>query len=234
MDNSISHATIVSFEGTDGAFKETNAKALMKHLKEKGKSVYLFSFPNYDSNSSYFVKEYLKGKYGDLKDIKPEVSSIFYAIDRYDTFIKEIKDIYYNSPESIIIFDRYCLSNAFFQCSKFQDPENHLKDILSIDYELFGLPKEDIIFYLTINPEINEKILQSRSASDIHEKNHEYQIEVYNKSQTIINAYEKLYDNKINIVDCYDNYNDRFLSREEIINVIIDYYNISINNLKTK
>ena len=55
---------LFAFEGLDCSFKETNSKAYLDYLRSKGRKAELFSFPRYDKESSYFVREYLGGKYG--------------------------------------------------------------------------------------------------------------------------------------------------------------------------
>lgn len=39
-------------------------------------------FPRYEQESSFFVKKYLNGGYG--ASVSAEISSMFYALDRFD------------------------------------------------------------------------------------------------------------------------------------------------------
>ena len=54
---------IIVIDGMDGTGKETQSKLLIEKLKEKDEKVIRFSFPNYDSDSSFFVKKYLHEGY---------------------------------------------------------------------------------------------------------------------------------------------------------------------------
>ena len=54
---------IIVIDGMDGTGKATQSKLLYEDLKNRGIKVKLFSFPNYDSDSSYFVTKYLKEGY---------------------------------------------------------------------------------------------------------------------------------------------------------------------------
>jgi dTMP kinase len=67
-------------EGTDGSGKGTQFKLLVERLRNAGHEVATFDFPQYDEPSSYFVKEYLNGKYGSAEDVGPYTGSLFYAL----------------------------------------------------------------------------------------------------------------------------------------------------------
>jgi dTMP kinase len=63
--------TFIVIEGTDGSGKGTQFKMLVDRLRKDGHDVALFDFPQYDEPSSYFVKEYLNGKYGTAEEVGP-------------------------------------------------------------------------------------------------------------------------------------------------------------------
>lgn len=74
---------IVIESGTDASGKETQTNLLYERLKKGNKKVVKFSFPNYQSKSSTFVKMYLNGDFGENpEDVSPYISSIFFAMDR--------------------------------------------------------------------------------------------------------------------------------------------------------
>lgn len=107
-------AKIIVFEGLDCSFKETNAKLLKNNLEKQGFTVHLFSFPNYESDSSLFVNKYIKGELGIGKDSNPYFVSNLFSNDRYITYMRSIKDIYEQGTDrDIIIFDRYVYSNLY-------------------------------------------------------------------------------------------------------------------------
>lgn len=72
-------------EGTDGSGKGTQFDLLVKRLQAKGHDVETFDFPQYQSDSSYFVREYLNGKYGSTDEVGPYTSSLFFALDRFES-----------------------------------------------------------------------------------------------------------------------------------------------------
>ena len=74
----------IVIEGTDGTGKGTQSQKLVKYLKNKGQEVVLFDFPQYDKPSSYFVQQYLNGKYGEIEEVGAYKASLFFALDRFD------------------------------------------------------------------------------------------------------------------------------------------------------
>src|ERR1035437_7954762 len=74
----------IVLEGTDGSGKATQLEVLVERLKLGGYEVETFDFPRYDEASSFFVKEYLNGKYGTADEVGPYTASLFYALDRYE------------------------------------------------------------------------------------------------------------------------------------------------------
>lgn len=105
----IRECPIIVFEGMDCSYKETNSRKLSEYFKRyTDYSVIYQSFPRYSVRSSYFVREYLNGKYQDNKYI----SIYSYLLDMidwwYDISDKEVED------KSIIILDRFYLSNLYY------------------------------------------------------------------------------------------------------------------------
>jgi thymidylate kinase len=111
------YCLFIGFEGMDASYKETNAKALYSYLKDeyfkeriaKGElQILFFSFPNYESESSYFVRQYLAGKYKeDVYNLYTVTS--FYMMDMYDT----LSTVNIDKP-TIIVFDRYYYSQMYY------------------------------------------------------------------------------------------------------------------------
>ena len=75
--------TFLVIEGTDGSGKGTQFNLLGRRLAEAGHDVVLFDFPQYDQESSFFVRQYLNGKYGTAEQVGPYTGSFFFSLDRY-------------------------------------------------------------------------------------------------------------------------------------------------------
>ena len=220
----IKPGTVISFEGLDYSFKETNTKKLYEYIKENiTDKVILLSFPNYGSISSTFVKEYLSGKYGKASELGCYESSLCYAIDRYDTIMSlnikdKIKEGY------IIVIDRYVESNIIFQSTKLKTIEEINKYIdwtIDLEYDKAGLPKPDLTIFMDMPVEVSHKLMLERElkngmGTDGHESDYNFMFDVEKNAKNII--IPKL---KIKTIHCL-NEDNNIKSEEEIFDNIIE------------
>lgn len=183
---------IISIEGTDGSGKHTQQQMLLNKLKENGHAVFDQSFPNYDSDSSAPVKMYLAGEFGGSSSLDAYQASSLYAVDRMCTYKKSIEPHYENGE--IILFDRYVQSNFIHQCSKIDDPEEKREFIAweeDFEYNLLGLPKPDLIFFIEMPIEKSLELARARAEyktgeqKDIHEEDTTYMTKSYNNGLNI-------------------------------------------------
>ena len=171
---------LIVFEGTDGSGKATQTKLLCEHLSSLGKSFRKIDFPRYDKPSAAMVKEYLDGKLGrNPGDVNAYAASMFYAMDRYASYKQDWGEFY--EQGGLIVADRYTTSNAVHQASKLPDDERdaYLKWLFHTEYELFELPRPDLVIYLDMPTEITERMMREREKitgthADIHEQDEEY------------------------------------------------------------
>lgn len=219
---------IIVFEGLDYSFKEYNSKKLYEYIKENiTKKVILLSFPNYESNSSYFVNEYLQGNYGECSEVDEKECTLLYAVDRYDTIKKNnVKELleegYY------IIMDRYIGSNLIFQTAKIFNREKDIADdndigittglidskineyiewALDLELNILNLPKWDKVIYMNMPlnvsyPLMKERDLKNGKEEDGHESNKQF-LECV--EMNAIRLCDKLNWNIVNCVDSEDN-----------------------------
>lgn len=195
-------ARIIEFEGLDCSFKETNSIALKKALEERGYDVHLFSFPNYGNESCTLVEKFLKDEFTfDTKKCTPYAISTFYSMDRYFTYMKDIKSIYENGDENtIIIFDRWVNSN-FYQIARLKAinldrlrqynaidevPKLYKNAIASyrdwlykFEFGALKLPRADHIIFMRTPYEISKKIIARKRNKDKNERDEEFTEKVY-------------------------------------------------------
>lgn len=182
--------------GSDAAGKRTQSELLYKYFEQKGENVKKVEFPNYDSVSSTFVKMYLGGEFGKKPDeVSPYIASIFFAIDRYVTYKKELESFY--TKGGIIIADRYTTSNMVYQASKYDNKSEKSKFLdWLFDYEfgILQLPKPDRVFFLDMPFEISYALLQERDKAqgkksgtkkDIHEDDPDYLKKTYENARFV-------------------------------------------------
>ena len=176
----------IAIDGLDGSGKGTQSEILAKRLIHDGKKVRLISFPMYENDSSLFVKMYLDGKLGENpSDTNAFSASMFFACDRYISFVTDWKKDYLD-PDTYIIANRYTSANAVHQLSKLPKDEwdSFLSWLWDFEFSKIGLPKPDSVIYLELPPKLSLSLVKSRSSStgqkmDIHEKDKEYMFNCY-------------------------------------------------------
>ena len=208
---------LIVIEGTDCSGKETQAKLLIEHLKERGMQVEIFSFPNYDSPTGKIIGGPFLGKAticdGWFKEgaveVEPKVAALYYAADRRYNLPKIEEKL--NRGISLIL-DRYVYSNMAHQAGKIEDMNERMNmyawlDIL--EFKLLELPKPDIALFLHMPSEFAKQLKQSRDeVPDQLESDEDY----LNKAE---NAYIELASvYKWKTIECVEN--DQIKTIEEI------------------
>lgn len=174
---------IFVIEGTDGSGKETQANLIYERLIKDKKDVFKTSFPDYNSQSSGPIKEYLSGAISsNPNDISAKAASCFYAVDRYISYKKNIEQ-YYKDDKTIILFDRYISSNLLHQGGKilnstedFEKLDDFCKWLFKLECNDLELPIPTQVFFLHVPVEFSLSLMKNRenkysheSKKDIHE-----------------------------------------------------------------
>ena len=176
----MSHGKLIVLEGLDGSGKATQAKRLAAALAAEGRLVREITFPNYASDSSALVRMYLAGQFGARPDdVNAYAASSFYAVDRYAGYKADWGRFY--EEGGTLMADRYTTSNAVHQCSKLppEEWEQFLHWLFDYEFHLLGLPAQDCVIYLQVDPAVSQKLMTQRyhgdeSKKDVHEKDVEY------------------------------------------------------------
>ena len=174
---------LIAIEGIDGSGKQTQAKRLVERISAEWKHTpVLFSFPDYDgSDLGPKIRHYLKGWFGKLYDNHPFLVSLLFAVERYEKY-HEIEDAL--SRGNVVVCDRYSPSNLAYQAGKLYDntlePKSEwlkvLYDIEHVEYDILGMRRPDLVFYLDLAAEQSWERTRSRDsgAADIHQDNKIY------------------------------------------------------------
>lgn len=189
---------IIVIEGLDGCGKQTQSEKLYQRLKEENYQVMKIAYPRYENPSSSLVKMYLSGEFGkDPGQISPYIASTFYAVDRYASYKQDYEEFYKNG--GILILDRYVTANMVHQAGKIDDIEERdkfLKWLWDFEFNLFGIPVPDKVFFLNIPPEVSQKLMAEREnkfshekEKDIHESNKEYLNKMYDSACYLIEKF---------------------------------------------
>lgn len=171
---------LIVLEGIDGSGKSAQYRRLCIRLEEEGIPFHSVVFPRYDQDSSALIRMYLNGEFGQHpSDVNANAASIFYAVDRYASYMTDWGPYYRNG--GLILSDRYTTSNAVHQGAKL--PEAALPAffdwLYDLEYVKLGLPKPDLVLYLDVDVETSMARMRHRqekthTAADIHEKDVQY------------------------------------------------------------
>lgn len=167
-------------EGIDGSGKTTQTELLEKRLINDGYKTLRIKFPNYEDRAAGPIKMYLEGEFGkDPEAVNAYAASTFYAIDRYASYKKSWESTY--KSNTVIISDRYVMSNIIHQSSKLKIEEKkaYFDWLYDFEYVKLGLPKPDLSFFLDVPPMLSLKQVEKRyngdeKKKDIHERDFKY------------------------------------------------------------
>lgn len=212
----------IVIDGIDGSWKWTQLKLVQKALESQGKKVFVLDYPRYWKTSAFAVEKYLNGEYG--KNISPKLSSIFYALDRFDDSFnfRDLRESY-----DYIISNRYVSASMIHQWGKIWDQwerEEFLRWLTDLEYNIFWIPKPDKTLFLNVSPKMSNSLVEKKEKrdyikwdhnKDIHEADVNHMIDAYMVAHEIV---EKNAD-WIKI-DCEKN--GKILPKEEITQKILE------------
>jgi dTMP kinase len=153
----------IAFEGIDGSGKQTQVRLLEHELVSRGYPVYRTGFPQYESWFGKLVGHFLNGDYGSLDQLDPHVTALLYAGDRFEA--KQTLTDALNQGK-IVLADRYVGSNLAHQTVRAPagDRAEFIRWIEHLEYNIYGLPKEDLVLYLRVPPHEAQNLVNKKSA----------------------------------------------------------------------
>ena len=149
---------IIVLEGIDKAGKGTQCKLLQNDIMKAGFNCKILDFPDYSTSIGKEIRLFLDGR----RSYSSEVQHMLLSVNRWEKK-EEIEKMLQNG--TIIIMDRYYQSNIVYGLSNGLD----LNWLINLDK---GLPKEDIVIILEIDPETSYKRVNRNR--DLFEKNLEF------------------------------------------------------------
>jgi len=209
--------TFIVIEGTDGSGKGTQFELLAEQLKKAGYTVSTFDFPQYGQPSSYFVQQYLNGQYGQANEVGPYTSSLFYALDRYQS-AQSIRQAL--AAGHVVLANRFTGSNMAHQGTKFANPEERRGFFIWLDnleFEMLKIPRPDISFVLRVPAATAQRLVdekQTRTYTDKKRDIHEADLEHMERSVAVYDELCQLFPRDFVQIDCMRN--DQLLDIESI------------------
>ena len=153
---------LIAIEGIDGSGKRTQLDLLSKALEASGNRVYSTGFPQYHSWFGKMVGQFLNGELGALDAVDPHFTALLYAGDRYEA--KPDIDAALNQGR-IVLIDRYIGSNLAHQTARVapEKRDDFRRWIEHLEYNIYDLPREDLILYLRVPPAEAQKLVARKS-----------------------------------------------------------------------
>ena len=198
---------VITIEGLDGCGKHTQAKLLGEYLKStKGEgNVIELSYPKYDSECSIGVRKFLNGDFGtEVNEVNPYTISTFYALDRFADYAENWGKLY--SEDKFVIADRYVQSNMLYQLARLHREEwnQYINWISDLEFKYNGLPKADLVIYLSVPIEVSQKLMTERyqgddTKKDIYEKDMDYLLKCSKVAEYLID------NQNWKVVNCTEN-----------------------------
>jgi dTMP kinase len=161
----MSRGILIDIEGADGSGKATQTKLLTEALQKAGREVATFSFPRYyESRAGKLIGELLAGKHGDFMTMPAYVSALPYAMDRAGARQALIAAL----EKGVVVCDRYTSSNLAHQSAKVPKDEQAalVEFIEDLEYEDLGLPRPDVVCYLSMPTDISSDLIGRKDARE--------------------------------------------------------------------
>jgi dTMP kinase len=178
---------LIAIEGLDGAGKSTQIELLLRYLEQKKVKTQFVHFPRtaYPNMYGDMIAKFLRGEYGKLEDVHPQLVALLFAQDRHD-FSTTMKS--WLAAGDYVVMDRYVLSNIAFQCAKLVQPKEQealSQWILDFEFEYNKIPIPDLSIYLDVPFSFVERALTTTrkgeerayllGKTDIHEASLSFQ-----------------------------------------------------------
>ncbi len=192
-------------EGTDGSGKGTQFRLLIERLEAAGYDVATFDFPQYEQESSYFVRRYLNGAYGTADSVGPYTGSLFYALDRYEAApaIREALE-----AGKVVLANRFTGSNMAHQGTKFRNPEERRGYFIWLDnleFQMLSIPRPDANIVLRVPADIAQTLVdkkEERSYTDKKRDIHEADLDHLQRSVEVYDDLCNLFPKDFTRIDC--------------------------------
>ncbi len=188
----MSSGRFIVIEGSDGSGKGTQYQMLADHLTESGHDITTYDFPQYDQESSYFVREYLNGNYGDADKLGAYTPSLFFALDRFQAAQNIKKDL---AAGKTVLANRFIGSNLAHQGQKITDDAErtvYYDWLYDLEFNILGIPKPDINIVLLVPAATAQQLVDQKSARSYTDKKRDIHEADLGHLTRAVAAYEKL------------------------------------------
>jgi dTMP kinase len=153
----------IVLEGIDGSGKRTQLEMIARAFASRGIAFSQVSFPRYDGFFGKLVARFLNGEFGPLDSVDPHFSALLYAEDRRESRPALESEL---AAGKMLLADRYVASNLAHQGARV--PPKKRREFLAwlkrLEYEVYGMPREDLVVYLRVPPSAAHRLVGEKSA----------------------------------------------------------------------
>lgn len=190
----MANGTFIVIEGSDGSGKGTQFKLISDRLRRQGHDIATYDFPQYDQPSSYFVREYLNGNYGDANELGAYTPSLFFALDRFQAAQSIKKDL---AAGKIVLSNRFIGANLAHQGQKIDGETErtaYYDWLYNLEFNILGIPKPDLNIVLLVPAAIAQQLVDQKAARSYTDKKRDIHEADLTHLTRAVAAYEKLCD----------------------------------------
>lgn len=147
---------------------------LSRSLADRGIPCGQVSFPNYSGFFGNMVGRFLNGEFGSLEAVAPHFAALLYAGDRLESKEALAKAL---ASGGVLLADRYIASNLAHQGARVAAKHRHefLEWVRKLEYEVYGLPQEDLIVYLRLPVAQAHELIGTKAKRAYTERRHDLQ-----------------------------------------------------------
>ncbi len=164
----------IVLEGIDGSGKRTQLDLLARAFAARGLAFTQIAFPNYGGFFGGLVARFLNGEFGPLAAVDPHFSALLYAGDRLEAKLALEAAL---ASGKTVLADRYIGSNLAHQGARV--PRERRAEFLAwlreLEYQIYGLPAEDLVVHLRIPPREAHRLVAAKEARAYTDKRHDLQ-----------------------------------------------------------
>jgi dTMP kinase len=212
---------LIAVEGIDGSGKQTQVRLLARELESRGHQVLSTGFPHYDSWFGKMVGQFLNGDFGPLDSVDPHFTALLYAGDRFEGKRPIVAAL---ESGGVVLADRYVGSNLAHQSAR-TAPEKRAEFrawIEHLEYNIYELPKEDLVLYLRLPPHEAQTLVAKKSARKYTDATHDILESNIRHLQDAAAMYDLLArGSNWKTIECFDGAKQVIRSHEEISSEIL-------------
>jgi len=208
--------TLIAVEGIDGSGKQTQVRLLARALESRGYQVLSTGFPQYDSWFGKMVGQFLNGDLGPLNSVDPHFAALLYAGDRFQCRQSIVTAL---ENGGVVLADRYVASNLAHQTARAaaEKRAEFRAWIEHLEYNIYGLPKEDLVLYLRLPPREAQTLIAKKSARAYTDAAHDILESNIRHLQSAADMYDELARaSNWKTIECFDAAKQVIRSEQEI------------------